>query len=62
MHGREDCATFAEFFAGVGLVRLALERVGWRCAFANDIDPKKAEMYRRNSERVAQVGGLLPIA
>ncbi len=40
--------TCAEFFAGIGLVRLALERQGWRVVFANDIDPKKAEMYRRN--------------
>jgi len=40
-----DCA---EFFAGIGLVRLALERQGWRVVFANDIDPKKAEMYRHN--------------
>ena len=37
-----------EFFAGIGLVRLALERQGWRVIFANDIDPKKAEMYRQN--------------
>jgi DNA (cytosine-5)-methyltransferase 1 len=38
----------AEFFAGIGLVRLALERQGWHVAFANDIDPNKAEMYRHN--------------
>jgi DNA (cytosine-5)-methyltransferase 1 len=38
----------AEFFAGIGLVRLALERQGWRVVFANDIDTKKAEMYRHN--------------
>jgi DNA (cytosine-5)-methyltransferase 1 len=38
----------AELFAGIGLVRLALERQGWRVVFANDIDPKKAEMYRHN--------------
>ena len=37
-----------EFFAGIGLVRLALEQHGWRVVFANDIDPKKAEMYRHN--------------
>lgn len=37
--------TFAEFFAGIGLVRLGLERCGWRVAFANDIDPLKREMY-----------------
>ena len=38
----------AEFFAGIGLVRLALESAGWQVVFANDIDPDKAEMYRRN--------------
>ncbi len=38
----------AEFFAGIGLVRLALERHGWKVVFANDIDPDKAEMYRHN--------------
>ena len=38
----------AEFFAGIGLVRFAFERQGWRVIFANDIDPKKAEMYRHN--------------
>jgi DNA (cytosine-5)-methyltransferase 1 len=36
---------FAEFFAGIGLVRLGLEKSGWQCAFANDIDPKKLDMY-----------------
>jgi DNA (cytosine-5)-methyltransferase 1 len=35
----------AEFFAGIGLVRLALERADWDVVFANDIDPKKREMY-----------------
>jgi DNA (cytosine-5)-methyltransferase 1 len=38
--------TFAEFFAGIGLMRCALERQGWTAAYANDIDPKKLEMYR----------------
>ncbi len=38
----------AEFFAGIGLVRLALERQGFRVAFANDIDPAKLEIYRDN--------------
>jgi len=37
--------TFSEFFAGIGLVRLALEKTGWQCVYANDIDPKKAEQY-----------------
>jgi len=38
----------AEFFAGIGLVRLALENHGWQIAFANDIDPEKYEMYKAN--------------
>lgn len=37
-----------EFFAGIGLVRLAFERQGWEVVFANDIDPDKAAMYRLN--------------
>ncbi len=37
---------FAEFFAGIGLVREAIEPLGWECVFANDIAPAKAEMYR----------------
>lgn len=41
----------AEFFAGIGLVRLALEAQGWRVAFANDIDPDKLEMYEMNFGR-----------
>jgi DNA (cytosine-5)-methyltransferase 1 len=45
---RPASLTCAEFFAGIGLVRLALERHGWQVVFANDIDPKKAEMYRAN--------------
>jgi len=43
--------TCAEFFAGIGLVRLALERQGWQVVFANDIDPKKAAMYQANWPR-----------
>ena len=38
----------AEFFAGIGLVRLAIERQGWRVVFANDIDPHKKEIYSHN--------------
>jgi DNA (cytosine-5)-methyltransferase 1 len=37
--------TVAEFFAGIGLMRLGLERQGWRVTFANDIDPRKEAMY-----------------
>jgi DNA (cytosine-5)-methyltransferase 1 len=38
----------AEFFAGIGLVRMALERAGWSVRLANDIDEKKAQLYRAN--------------
>lgn len=33
--------TVADFFAGIGLHRYALERHGWSVAFANDMDPAK---------------------
>ena len=38
----------AEFFAGMGLVRMALESCAspYRVAYANDIDPTKARLYR----------------
>lgn len=36
----------AEFFAGIGLMRMGLERAGWTVAFANDIDEDKQKMYR----------------
>ena len=36
--------TFLEFFAGAGLVRLGLEPL-WSCLWANDIDPRKQEVY-----------------
>jgi DNA (cytosine-5)-methyltransferase 1 len=38
--------TCAEFFAGIGLMRLGLERQGWKVAFANDIAEDKFEMYK----------------
>jgi DNA (cytosine-5)-methyltransferase 1 len=44
--GASSQYTAAEFFSGIGLVRLALERQKWRVVFANDIDPDKAKMYR----------------
>lgn len=37
--------TFAEFFAGIGLGRMGLERWGWSLALANDIDESKRTMY-----------------
>ncbi len=40
--------SFADFFAGIGLMRLALEKQGWSIKFANDIDPDKYKMYKSN--------------
>ncbi|WP_245899491.1 DNA cytosine methyltransferase [Nonomuraea indica] len=40
--------TVAEFFAGIGLVRLGLEQAGFRVVWANDIDADKHEMYTRH--------------
>jgi DNA (cytosine-5)-methyltransferase 1 len=37
--------TTAEFFAGIGLMRIGLENAGWRVTFANDIDEDKKRMY-----------------
>lgn len=37
--------TVAEFFAGIGLMRIGLEEAGWSVTFANDIDPQKYQMY-----------------
>lgn len=45
MNGKTN-KNFAEFFAGIGLMRIGLERAGWHIAFANDIDCDKWQMYR----------------
>ena len=37
-----------EFFAGMGLMRAGLERVGIETVFANDIDETKAKLYADN--------------
>ena len=47
-HRPDGRLTAAEFFAGIGLVRLALMHQGWRVDWANDIDADKAEMYHAN--------------
>ena len=38
----------AEFFAGIGLVRFALEQEGIKVVFANDFDAQKAKLYAAN--------------
>ncbi len=40
----------AEFFAGMGLVGLALERSGFEVVYANDIDPMKRALYAANRD------------
>lgn len=53
--------TFAEFFAGIGLMRMGLEQGGWKILFANDIDEQKKEMYFTNfpdSEKHFQLGDI----
>ncbi|HWB20072.1 MAG TPA: DNA (cytosine-5-)-methyltransferase [Phycisphaerales bacterium] len=42
---RRSGPRFAEFFAGIGLVRLGLESRGWNLAYANDFDREKRAMY-----------------
>ncbi len=34
-----------EFFAGIGLTHLGLSVHGWKCVYANEIEPKKRRMY-----------------
>lgn len=41
----------AEFFAGIGLVRVALERSGIDVVWANDIEPCKQRVYEENFGR-----------
>lgn len=40
----------AEFFAGIGLVRMALETHGFDAVWANDIEPAKLSLYEKNFE------------
>lgn len=48
MLGVKSPVRVAEFFAGVGLVRLAVERQGASVVFANDLDATKARIYAAN--------------
>lgn len=47
----------SEFFAGIGLVRLALEHQAWQVLWANDIDHDKAVMYHANFGKADLVVG-----
>jgi len=48
--GSNNFLTCAEYFAGIGLVRLGLEQVGWKVVFANDWAHDKFEMYSAHFE------------
>lgn len=37
--------SFAEFFAGIGLVEEGLRKSGWRRIYANDVDARKRELH-----------------
>ena len=45
---RTQRPTVAEFFAGIGLVRMGLEAEGFNIVFANDIDETKRRVYEAN--------------
>jgi len=47
-HAGDPVARAAEFFAGIGLVRAALQRSGVEVVWANDIEPTKMAMYGAN--------------
>jgi len=40
--------TFIEMFSGIGGFRLGLERVGWKCVWANDWDKYANTIYKKN--------------
>lgn len=43
--GKASAPRTAEFFAGIGLVRLGLESAGFDVVWSNDLEPTKREMY-----------------
>ncbi|MEM6256625.1 MAG: DNA (cytosine-5-)-methyltransferase [Cyanobacteria bacterium P01_D01_bin.156] len=48
--GDYSSLTCAEYFAGIGLVRLGLEQAGWDIVFSNDWSHSKFEMYSAHFE------------
>jgi len=47
-HAKPKALRAAEFFAGIGLVRRALESADFKVVFANDIEPDKHALYAAN--------------
>jgi len=63
-HSQISNKTVADFFAGIGLVTLGLERAGWKTIFALDHDEIKKTSYNHHfksdhykSEDIAKVSG-----
>ncbi len=57
--------TFAEFFAGIGLMRMGLEQAGWEVKYANDIAPLKERLYNhhfKDSGHPLQLGNIHEIS
>jgi len=44
----KDEKTFIELFAGGGGFRIGLERCGWKCVWANEIDKYACQTYKKN--------------
>ena len=40
--------TFIEMFSGIGGFRIGLERAGWKCVWANDINPHANKIYAKH--------------
>lgn len=49
--------TFGEMFSGIGGFRLGLERSGWKCIWANDIDKYANQIYKKKFGNVELVEG-----
>jgi DNA (cytosine-5)-methyltransferase 1 len=45
----------AEFFSGIGLVRMGLESDGWKIKFANDHSPDKIAFYKNNFAEIGDI-------
>jgi DNA (cytosine-5)-methyltransferase 1 len=52
--GHSDLPQVAEFFAGIGLVRMGLESAGFEVSWSNDIEADKRDMYVRHFDDGAQ--------
>ena len=62
--GHYSSLTCAEYFAGIGLVRLGLEQAGWNIVFSNDWSHSKFEMYSahfKNSDKHYKVQDIFSI-